>query len=66
LTRREREVAVLIAQGRSNRAIAEALILSERTVEDYVANILAKLNFSSRSKIAAWAVETGLTKEQES
>jgi DNA-binding NarL/FixJ family response regulator len=63
LTRREREVAVLIAQGKSNRAIAEALILGERTVEGYVANILAKLGFSARTQIAAWAVEKGLTKD---
>jgi DNA-binding CsgD family transcriptional regulator len=62
LTRREREVAALIAQGKSNRAIAEALILGERTVEGYVANILAKLGFSARTQIAAWAVEMGLTK----
>jgi DNA-binding CsgD family transcriptional regulator/tetratricopeptide (TPR) repeat protein len=66
LTRREREVAHLVAQGSSNRAIAEALILGERTVESYVASILAKLNFSSRSQIAAWAVESGLTKGQKS
>jgi predicted ATPase/DNA-binding CsgD family transcriptional regulator len=66
LTRREREVALLIAQGSSNRTIAETLILGERTVEGYVANILTKLNFSSRSQIAAWAVESGLTKEQNS
>jgi DNA-binding NarL/FixJ family response regulator len=64
LTRREREVALLIAQGCTNRTIAETLILGERTVEDYVANILAKLNFSSRSQIAAWVIESGLTKGQ--
>jgi DNA-binding CsgD family transcriptional regulator len=62
LTRREREVAALIAQGKSNREIARALFLSERTVEGYVGNILAKLGFTSRAQIAAWAVETGLTK----
>jgi DNA-binding NarL/FixJ family response regulator len=66
LTRREREVALLIAQGSSNRVIAESLVLGERTVEGYVANILTKLNFSSRSQIAAWAVESGLTKRQKS
>ncbi|MBI3958830.1 MAG: AAA family ATPase [Chloroflexi bacterium] len=60
LTHRESEVAALIAQGRSNRAIAEALILGERTVEGYVANILAKLGFSSRTQIASWAVQKGL------
>jgi DNA-binding CsgD family transcriptional regulator len=63
LTRREREVAALIAQGKSNRDIAGALFLSERTVEGHAGNILAKLGFASRAQIAAWAVETGLTKE---
>ena len=62
LTRREREVAALIAQGQSNRAIAETLIIGERTVEGYVANIMARLGFSARSQIAAWVVETGLDK----
>ncbi|MCE7986278.1 MAG: helix-turn-helix transcriptional regulator [Caldilinea sp. CFX5] len=60
LTRREREVAVLIAQGKSNRAIAEALVIGERTVEGYVSNILNKLGFTSRVQIAAWVVEKGL------
>jgi DNA-binding CsgD family transcriptional regulator len=60
LTRREREVALLIAEGKSNRAIAETLVLGERTVEGYVANILAKLGFTSRSQIAAWTVEIEL------
>ncbi|MCB0112003.1 MAG: tetratricopeptide repeat protein, partial [Caldilineaceae bacterium] len=63
LTRREREVAALIAQGHSNRAIAATLILGERTVEGYVANIMAKLGFSARSQIAAWVVEIGLGKD---
>jgi DNA-binding NarL/FixJ family response regulator len=63
LTRREREVAVLIAQGKSNRAIAETLTLGVRTIEGYIANILAKLGFSARTQIAAWAVERGLTHE---
>jgi DNA-binding NarL/FixJ family response regulator len=60
LTRREVEVAQLVAQGRSNREIAEAFVLSERTVESHVQHILTKLSFSSRSEIAAWAVRTGL------
>ncbi len=62
LTGRESEVAVLIAAGKSNREIAEELILGERTIETHVGNVLSKLGFSSRSQIAAWAVETGLTK----
>jgi predicted ATPase/DNA-binding CsgD family transcriptional regulator len=59
LTPREREVVVLIAQGKSNRAIAEALVISEKTAERHVANILSKLGFHSRTQIAAWAVEKG-------
>lgn len=60
LTEREREVAALIAQGVTNRAIAEQLVISERTVERHVANIFAKLDLSSRTQIAIFAVETGL------
>jgi DNA-binding NarL/FixJ family response regulator len=60
LTAREREVAALIARGRSNRQIADELDLSERTVEGHVANVLSKLGFTVRSQIAAWAVEKGL------
>jgi non-specific serine/threonine protein kinase len=59
LTPREREVVVLIAQGRSNRAIAEALVISEKTAERHVANILSKLDVHSRTQIAAWAAEKG-------
>ncbi len=60
LTPREREVIALIAQGRSNRAIAEALIISEKTAQIHVGNILGKLGFSSRAQAAAYAVEQGL------
>jgi predicted ATPase/DNA-binding CsgD family transcriptional regulator len=60
LTPREREVAALIAQGKSNREIADQLVLSERTVENHVGNILSKLDFHSRTQIAAWAVNKGL------
>ncbi len=59
LTVREREVAILIAQGQTNRAIAEQLILSERTVEGHVTNILTKLGGTTRTQIATWAVEKG-------
>jgi predicted ATPase/DNA-binding CsgD family transcriptional regulator len=54
LTRREREVAKLVARGLTNRRIAKELVLSERTVENHVRSILKKLNLSSRSEIAAW------------
>jgi predicted ATPase/DNA-binding CsgD family transcriptional regulator len=65
LTAREREVAALIARGGSNREIAETLVVSERTVESHVTNILAKLGFSSRARIAVWAAEKGLGKQAE-
>jgi DNA-binding CsgD family transcriptional regulator len=57
LSRREAEVAGLIAQGRSNKAIAEALVLSPRTVDGHVERILAKLGFASRAQVAAWVAE---------
>jgi DNA-binding CsgD family transcriptional regulator/Flp pilus assembly protein TadD len=60
LTAREREVAALIAQGKINREIAEALVVGERTVETHVANIMFKLGVHSRRQIGAWAVEKGL------
>jgi DNA-binding NarL/FixJ family response regulator len=60
LTERERTVAALVAQGKSNREIADQLVVSERTVESHVANILFKLGFASRTQVAAWVVEVGL------
>lgn len=51
---REREVASLVAEGRSNKEIGARLFLSERTVENHVRSILSKLGFSSRAQIAAW------------
>ena len=53
LTRREREVAKLVAQGLTNRQIAEALFVSERTVDHHVSNILKKLSLSSREQVAS-------------
>lgn len=61
LTEREREVATLIALGRSNREIAGALFLSVRTVAVHVTNILSKLGFSSRAQIAGWATAKGMS-----
>lgn len=60
LTPREREVARFVAQGKSNREIAQELVLSERTVENHIGNILTKLGFTSRVQIAVWSVEKGL------
>ncbi len=56
LSAREEEVASLVAQALSNRQIADRLVLSERTVETHVHNILAKLNFSTRAEIATWVL----------
>lgn len=60
LTRREREVALLVARGLTNRRIAEELGISERTVENHVAKILRRLGFRSRARIAAWVAEQRL------
>jgi DNA-binding NarL/FixJ family response regulator len=60
LTERECEVAVLIAQGKSNREIAKAMTVGAKTVETYVTRILDKLGFDSRVKIAIWAKDKGL------
>ncbi|WP_188197413.1 helix-turn-helix transcriptional regulator [Nonomuraea sp. SYSU D8015] len=51
LTRREREIAECVAKGLSNKEIADALVISQRTAECHVENILRKLNFTSRSQI---------------
>jgi DNA-binding NarL/FixJ family response regulator len=53
LTKRESQIADLVAEGLSNRAIAESLVLSPRTVDGHVERILPKLEFSSRSQIAS-------------
>jgi DNA-binding CsgD family transcriptional regulator len=54
LSPREREVAALIAEGRSNRQIGKTLVISERTAEHHVQSILSKLGFDSRAQVAAW------------
>jgi DNA-binding CsgD family transcriptional regulator len=64
LTERELEVATLIAYGKSNREIAAALVLTERTTKAHVGNILGKLGYTSRTQIVAWAIEKGLLAKQ--
>jgi DNA-binding NarL/FixJ family response regulator len=54
LTRRERQVADLLAQGLSNKDIAARLVIAQRTAETHVENILNKLGFSSRTQAAVW------------
>jgi DNA-binding CsgD family transcriptional regulator len=66
LTDRECEIASLIALGRSNREIAAALVLSDRTIAVHVANVLNKLGFQSRTQIAAWATAKGLVGSEDS
>ena len=65
LTRRERQVAALVAQGNSNAQIAEELVIAVRTVETHMTHILDKLGFGSRSNVAAWAIAQGLARPPE-
>jgi DNA-binding NarL/FixJ family response regulator len=60
LTPREREVAALLAEGLSNGEIARRLYISTKTASVHVANILAKLDMTSRTEVATWALRSGL------
>jgi two-component system, NarL family, response regulator LiaR len=60
LTEREREVARLVAEGRNNHAIAQALVISEKTVKTHVSNILGKLHLEDRTQLAIYALKHGL------
>ena len=60
LTRREVEVIRLVAAGKSNRAIADELVISDRTVARHLSNIFDKLDVPSRAAATAWAYEHGL------
>ncbi|MDV6277920.1 protein kinase [Rhodococcus erythropolis] len=57
LTKRETQVADLVAQGLTNKAIATKLVISQRTAQGHVEHILTKLGFTSRAQIAAWVVD---------
>jgi len=63
LTAREREVAVLIAQGKSNREIARDMTVSVKTIETYVTRILNTLGFDSRVQVATWTIDKGMDKK---
>ena len=65
LTTREQSIARLVARGLTNREIAEELVIAEGTAERHVSNILAKLDMTSRSQIAAWAVGQGLLGQEQ-
>lgn len=65
LTEREREVLALVAKGLTNRQIAEALFLSEKTARNHLSHILEKLGLSRRSEAAVYAVEHRLVKRDE-
>ena len=58
-------MAVLIAQGKANREIAEILVVNYRTIEKHIENILSKLGFTSRAQIAVWASEKGLGQKEQ-
>ena len=60
LTPRELEVLGLVAQGLSNREIAQALSISEKTVKTHVSNILAKLHLADRTQAAIYALRHGV------
>ena len=64
LTGRERDVLILVAQGHSNQAIADELVISERTARTHVSNVLRKLQLTSRTQAALIAVRQGLLPPQ--
>lgn len=65
LTRREIEVLILVARGRSNKEIARELLIGQQTVKTYMSNIFSKLNVQSRTQAALYALQTGLVSKYE-
>ncbi|BCN49170.1 hypothetical protein GS462_25185 [Rhodococcus hoagii] len=61
LTKREHEVAELVAEGLTNKEIAQRLTISRRTVDGHVDHILTKLGFTSRVQVASWITESAPT-----
>jgi predicted ATPase/DNA-binding CsgD family transcriptional regulator len=64
LTRREQEVADLVAQGLSNKEIAAKLVISQRTAESHVEHILTKLGVTNRAQVAAWITAQRMENDQ--
>ena len=60
ISSRERDVLRLLAEGHSNRAIGDSLAISERTVENHLCHVFAKLRIASRTAAVAWAVRNGI------
>jgi len=63
LTERELEVIRLVAQGRTNREIADEFVLSEKTVKTHVSHVLTKLELKDRTQLAIYAIRNGLAEE---
>ena len=66
LSPREQEVARLIAQGMSNRELANALVITEKTAANHIDHIMTKLDLRSRTQIAIWAVRHGVNDREPS
>lgn len=64
LSEREMSVIALIADGKTNKEIAQALIIAEKTARNHVSRILMKLGLTRRSQAAAWAIKSGLYDEE--
>ncbi len=60
ITEREREVLLQVAQGLSNREIADKLVISEKTVKTHISSLLSKLDLDDRTQLAIYAIKNGL------
>jgi len=60
LTERERAVVRQVAQGKTNHEIADALVVTKRTIETHINNIMRKLALTSRAQLVVWAIEHGM------
>ena len=65
LSKREKQILTLVAQGKDNQSIARELFISEKTVKNYVSNILSKLGIENRMKLIVFALEAGILKSNE-